>query len=89
MEPMINSGAERERFSEIVQQVGDTLTYINKNQVYKDEANVNDVSYLLKRDLFVVCKIRLYILGRIALFMFDFFILQPSNAWNAACYNMI
>lgn len=57
MEPMINSGAERERFSEIVQQVGDTLTYIDKNQVYKDEANINDVSNLLRRDLFVFCMI--------------------------------
>lgn len=52
MEPMINSGAERERFDEIVQQVGDTLTYIDKNQVYKDQANINDVSNLLRRDLF-------------------------------------
>ena len=47
MEPMINTGAEREKFSEIVQQVGDTLAYMDKNQIYKDEANINDVSTLV------------------------------------------
>lgn len=47
MEPMIDTGAEREKFSEIVQQVGDTLSYMDKHQIYKDEANANDVSYFL------------------------------------------
>ena len=41
---MINTGAEREKFSEIVQQVGDTLSYMDKHSIYKDEANANDVS---------------------------------------------
>jgi hypothetical protein len=81
MEPMIDSGAERERFSEIVQQVGDTLTYINKNQIFKDEANINDVSILLRCDSFVFCKMQLCMEGSVAFFMFEFFILQPSNAW--------
>ena len=52
MDPMINTGAEREKFSEIVQQVGDTLAYMDKYQIYKDEANINDVSNLLCNCLF-------------------------------------
>jgi hypothetical protein len=80
MEPMINSGAEREKFSEIVQQVGDTLTYIN---------NINDVSYQLTFNLFVSSKMQLCMEGNVAFFMFDLYILQPSNAWTATCYNMI
>lgn len=41
---MINSGEERERFREIVQNVGDTLQYMDKVQYDSKEGNFEDVS---------------------------------------------
>ena len=45
VQPMINTGAERERFQEIVQQVGDSLQYMDKVQVIDKEGNFEDVSH--------------------------------------------
>ena len=51
VQPMINTGAERERFKEIVQQVGDSLQYMDKVQIVDKEGNLEDVSYLALIDL--------------------------------------
>lgn len=47
VQPMINTGAERERFKEIVQQVGDSLQYMDKVQISSKEGNYEDVSHLI------------------------------------------
>ena len=44
VEPMINSGEERERFKEIVQNVGDTLNYMDKVELKRSTGNYIDVS---------------------------------------------
>lgn len=44
VDPMINTGEERERFKELVQNVGDTLTYMEKVQHIDGPGNYEDVS---------------------------------------------
>jgi hypothetical protein len=49
VDPMINSGEERERFKEIVQNMGDTLDYMDKVQITEAPGNYEDVSPLFEK----------------------------------------
>jgi hypothetical protein len=53
VDPMINSGEERERFKEIVQNMGDTLDYMDKVQHVDEPGNYEDVSRLFESSLIV------------------------------------